>query len=69
MSPEDLIKEYLEAKETFEKMCKEVENYYLPLAKKALENNDIELAKKIMQECPDTVTCVFILDAIKQKEK
>lgn len=45
------------------------EKHFMPLAKEALDKEDIELAKQVMYRCPDHVVSVFIADAIRQKIK
>ena len=62
-----LISRYGEQKAKTDAVTHEVEQYYMGAVKAALERGDVTEARRLMLSCPDTVTAVFILIAIKDK--
>lgn len=68
-SKNQIVKEYNEAKKNFDRLSSEVGKYFMPRVKKALKNDNLDLAVSLMYECPDVVTQVFIADAINQHKK
>jgi hypothetical protein len=46
-----------------------VEKHFGDLFMEALNSKNLELAYKIIDRCPDFITRIFMLDAIKQYEK
>lgn len=61
-----LIKKYKKVEAEYRSVCKEVENLFFSLAREAINNGDLEKAKQLMFECPDTVVAAFIADGVRQ---
>ena len=69
MSEQELIQEYRRLRAEFNTIQTQAERHFFGLAKIALENGDVETVKELISACPDTVTCVFIIDALQQWER
>jgi hypothetical protein len=62
---EILIKKYKKIEIEYRSVCKEVESLFFSLAREAINNGDLEKAKQLMVECPDTVVAAFIADGVR----
>jgi hypothetical protein len=69
MTEEELIKEYFRLDNELRAITKQVEKHFGGLFMEALNSKNVDLAYKIMDRCPDFITRVFMLDAIKQYGK
>jgi hypothetical protein len=66
---ENLIIEYKQAKTAYYTICKKLENFYKEKVKECIENNNERGLRSLINRCPDSVICAFILDAIKYRLK
>lgn len=66
MEREEIRRTFLDAEEAWMKAQKIVEGYYMPLCREALGKKDFEAVDRLIQDCPDDLTRVFMMDARRQ---
>lgn len=60
-----LVEKFKKIEAEYDRLMRECDEYFLPLAKEYIKQGYIKGAKEIMARCPCHVTNVFIADAIR----
>lgn len=64
MSIQEIIAEYLQVSKRYEELCDQLAKYYMPRANAITEESE---ARNLLNECPDHITRVFMIDNFIQR--